>query len=93
MKVTRWIDDSGYQRMSIIRDDDNKVMHAAYGLRRGPPDVTTLDWEEIVRDLHNALTDRNLFTYKDMVQSKDGVSSAILSALKRKVVTLYKQQR
>ena len=92
MKVTRWIDDGGYQRVSIIRDDD-KTMYAAYGLRRGPPDVTTLDWEEIVRDLHNALTDRNLFTYKDMVQSKNGVTSAILSALKRKVVTLYKQQR
>ena len=88
MKITRWIDDSGYQRISILRDDDE---HTDIGLRKGPPDVTSLDWDDIVRDLHNALVGRNLFTYEDVLRSQNGVTSAILSVLKRRVVGLYRQ--
>jgi len=92
MKVIRWIDDSGYGRVSIVRDEDS-ILEAASGLQNGPPDVTTLDWENVVKDLHNALVDRKLFSYQDVIKSKDGVTSAILSALRRKVITLYKQRR
>ncbi len=88
MKITRWIDDSGYQRISILRDDDEDMTH---GLRKGPPDVTALDWDDIVRDLHNALVGRNLFTYEDVLRSQNGVTSAILSTLRRRVVGLYRQ--
>ena len=92
MKVLHWIDDDGYGRVSIVRDKDS-AFEANSGLRSGPPDVTTIDWEGVVRDLHNALADRKLFTYQDIIKSKDGVKSAILSTLRRKVITLYKQRR
>jgi len=92
MKALHWIDDNGYGRVSIVRDEDGEL-EASSGLQRGPPDITTLDWENVVKDLHNALVSRSLFTYKDVIKSKNGVSSAIISALRRKVVTLYKQQR
>ena len=92
MKATCWIDEAGYSRVSIVHDDDD-TLEASHGLPIGPPDVTNLDWEDIVRDLHNALVDRGLFTYKDVMRSQNGVTSAILSVLRRKVITLYKQQR
>ena len=91
MKIARWIDTGGYQRISIVRDDD-EYADMTHGLRKGPPDITTLDWENIVRELHNALVGRNLFTYEDVLRSQNGVTSAILSTLKRRVVGLYKQQ-
>ncbi len=92
MKVTHWVDSAGYQRVSIVRNDDD-TLEATHGLQKGPPDITLIDWENVVKDLHNGLVSRKLFSYQDVVRSKDGVTSAILSALRRKIVTLYKQQR
>ena len=92
MKVARWIDEVGYMRVSIVRDDDN-TLEASHGLKNGPPDVIGLDWDSIVRDLHNNLVGRELFTYKDILTKKDSVTSAILSTLRRRVIELYKQHR
>lgn len=92
MKVTRWIDSNGYQRVSVVHDKDS-VLEAVHGLRKGPPDITALDWEDIIRDLHNELVDRKLFSYQDVIQSKSGISGAILSVLRRRIITLYKQRR
>ncbi len=92
MKVTRWIDEVGYQRVSIVRNDD-ATPKATHGLRIGPPDVTELDWENVVKDLHNSLVERELFTYKDIITKKNSVTSAILSTLRRRVIELYKQCR
>ena len=92
MKVAHWVDSNGYQRVSVVHDEDS-VLEAVHGLRKGPPDITTLDWENIIRDLHNELVSRGLFSYQDIIRSKSGVSGAITSALRRRVIELYKQRR
>ena len=62
------------------------------GFQQNPPDIFELDWDQIKVDLHNELSQRGLVTWEDVQLKQNGVTAAILSALRRRVVMLYKQQ-
>lgn len=89
MKIVVWTDGGGYKRRSMLRDRDPDQM-APEGIPLDPPDLSQLDWEEIKRELHNALVDKGLSTWGDVQRQQNGVTSSILSVMKRRVVALYR---
>jgi predicted nuclease with TOPRIM domain len=89
MKLVTWIDKHGYKHRSLVRDDDSDEM-GPQGILQDPPNLEELDWEGIKLDLHNALVSAGLFTWRD-VQEKRGLRGAILSAMKRRLVYLYRE--
>lgn len=89
MRTISWTDKNGYKHRSIIRDSDPDDM-ASQGLLQDPPSLEEIDWEGVKRDLHNALVERELYSWRD-VQEKRGLRGAILSSMKRRLVQLYRE--
>jgi len=89
MKLVRWEDDRGYKHRSLVRDDDPDEM-APQGILQDPPNLDELDWEAIKRDLHNGLVNSGLISWRN-VQEIRGLRGAILSAMKRRLVQLYRE--
>ena len=92
MRFVVWEDEQGLRHRSVIRDDDPDEL-AKKCIPQDPPLIHDLDWDEIKRDLHNALVDRGLFDYNDLVHSQNGVTGAIMSVLRSRTIALYKQRR
>lgn len=87
MKIVDWVDEQGYQHRSVVRegDDDPRV-----GIPADVPDIRQLNWEWIVRELHNRMMGAELFTLHD-VESNQQLSSIILSVVRKQIVILYKE--
>lgn len=88
-KLVIWTDADGYKHRSFLRDSDPDHIAPA-GIPDDPPPLDRLDWEAIKRDLHNLLLDRGLINWQDVQDSGNGVSSAVVTVLKRHVVGLYR---
>jgi len=80
-------DEEGYLRVEWVRDGDSDSVQ---GIPGGPPDVRQLDWDGIQKDLHNELCRRNLHSYADVMRSGSALDGAILAALKKKLLSLYR---
>ena len=89
MRVVTWVDKHGYKHRSLVRDSDPDDM-ASQGILQDPPSLEELDWEGVKMDLHNALVERELYSWRN-VQEKRGLRGAILSSLKRRLVYLYRE--
>lgn len=90
MRIVTWTDRDGYRRRSMVRDQDPDT-EAVRGLPMEPPDLSQLDWEGVKRDIHNAFVDQGVITLRDM-QRLDNLRSVIVSALKPRIIALFKQQ-
>ena len=89
MKRVKYIDQTGYQRRSLIKDTDTED-DARYGIPAGPPDLRQLDWEVLKREMNNALADHELWTLRELQLSKVGITAAT-NVLKRALILLYRQ--
>ena len=89
MRKVIWEDRNGYVRASLIRDGDPDEA-AEHGIPVDPPNLDRIDWEEVKRDLHNALVRKGLFTYKDVQRQQRGVTASIISVLRKRVIDIYK---
>jgi predicted nuclease with TOPRIM domain len=75
----------------MLRDGDPESM-AEKGIPVMPPDLNGVDWEDVKRELHNALVDQGLFTWQDVQREQRGVTSAVKTCLHRRVIELYRQK-
>jgi len=92
MKTVEWTDDDGYKHKSVVRDnDDPHVALEGMGMSQDPPDVTRIDWERVKRDLHNQLVVRGLVASSDVEAQQNGVTGAVLAALRPQVLDLYRR--
>ena len=77
MRLYRWLDDDGYLRQVLLRNDDlddNKD----YGIPFDPPSLTEFNIPEAVKkDLHNELVDRGLISQADVLAQQSGVTGAV----------------
>jgi len=89
MRLVKWTDKRGYKHRSLVRDDDPDEM-GPQGILQDPPSLDELDWEAIKMDLHNNLVDIGLISWRN-VQEVRGLRGAILSAMKRRLVYLYRE--
>jgi hypothetical protein len=89
MKSVIWTDEEGYRRRSLLRDVDPDHL-APQGIPADVPDLSHLDWDDIQRELHNALVERGLFTWTDVQRAQNGVTSAVTQVFKKRLIALYK---
>lgn len=92
MKEIKWTDSDGRRRVRLIRNRDPASVAQTQGIPQEPPDLDRLNWEQIKVDLHNRLMDLGLLTWKDVQRSQTGVTSAILTVLRKRVINLYKEK-
>lgn len=90
MRQIIYTDNDGFKRVVMLRDSDSDSMARA-GIPVSLP-VDGLDWGAIKRDLNNILIDRGLFTLNDVKASSNGLRSAIMYALLRKLTSAYKEK-
>jgi len=67
------------------------VVNPEYGVPADPPDIESMDWDAIKREMHNTLVDNGLTNWLDVQQSQVGFQSA-LSVVKRYLIRLYRDQ-
>lgn len=92
MRQVYWVDPSGYKHRSLVRDQDPDDQ-ADRGILQDPPSLERLDWEAVKRDLHNALVDAGLCSWREVQDqgAADGLRGAILAATKNKLIALYRE--
>ncbi len=84
-------DQDGYKHVRLLRDDDPDDM-AEFGVPLDPPDISLIAWEEVKRDLHNALVSHGLFTWQDVQRRQSAISTITRTLLKRRLVLLYRME-
>ncbi len=89
MKKVLWVDDSGLNHVSMIRDNDLDEK-AKMGIPCDPPKEILEIGDEVMREIWNTLVKNGILSYNDVQKSQYGVSSAIQAALKNKIIMLYK---
>jgi len=82
-------DAHGYKHAFLLRDTD-PVSMAEQGIPLEPPDVNLIPWEEVKRDLHNALVEYGLFTWQDVQRGQNRITTITRSLIKRHLVLLYR---
>lgn len=92
MREVIWTDRRGWTHRSLVRDQDSDEC-AEQGILRDPPNLEEMDWEGIKKDLHNALATSGLYSWQDVQRrgAEDGLRGAILSAIKRRLINLYRE--
>jgi hypothetical protein len=91
LRRVTWTDARGRQRAALVRDNDpDEVAINGEGIPLDPPDVFELDCEKLMVELHNQLVGRGLITAEDVTRSQNGLSAAVLSALKPALHNLYR---
>lgn len=90
MKPIAWTDEKGYNHSAMVRDDDDlEAVSEGRKVSRDPPHIERIDWDVVKRDLHNQLLARGLLTPSDVEEQQNGVTGAVLAALRPKVLELY----
>lgn len=91
MRKVIWMDGSGWKHVSWIRDNDPDT-EAKAGIPDDPPDMGDI-FEEGKREFHNLLIDMDILCYNDLERVQSGLTSAILTTLKSKVINRFKVKR
>ena len=83
----------------VITTDDEGYKHSGLTIGKGdvvmpndPPDLSRMDWEEIRKEIHNKLIERNLITLKDIQNPRSGLNNAVLTTIIPRLVGLYKTE-
>lgn len=91
MKQVEWIDDNGYKRISWLRDNQ-PLDKASEGIPNDPPDVNRIDWEQVKRDLHNAMVEKKVFSWTDVQREQNALTGIINSVIKKHLVFLFREK-
>lgn len=88
MKLLTYTDEDGFTYQSLVRDNDTDP---SIGLIQSPPDLRQLDWEAIVKNIHNALLERELFTIQDVQIRSTEFNQIILAKVVKQIYRLYQE--
>lgn len=91
MRRVIYTDRRGYKRVALVRDTDPDEA-AAQGLPLGPPNLDELDFEEVKKEINDALVRENVLSIRDLPRSPNAVTKAVRDAMVHRVVALLKQQ-
>lgn len=88
MKLVVYTDKRGYKHGAMLRDSDDDN-HPEIGIPLDPPPIESLV-KECALELHNSLVQRGLFTWEDIQQSQNGLTTTILEVFRRKILDAYR---
>jgi hypothetical protein len=89
LKKVVFTDKDGLKRLSILRDKDNDP---EAGIIQSPPDLSQLDWQVIVKNIHNGLMEHELITLKDVQIRGAEFNKIIMAAVVKPIFGLYQQE-
>lgn len=89
MKEVLFEDTDGFKHKRLIKNAD-PPSKGRYGLHLGPPDLTQLDMDNILREINNLLVDNELFTWDNVQRFPGGVNVAV-NVFRRALVNLYRE--
>ena len=85
-------EDGGWLRQSMVKDTMSPL-DGHKGIPHNPPDITELDWNEIMRELNNLLVQRDLINKKDLNgQGINHLRNAVQVVITNKIIMLYKSK-
>jgi hypothetical protein len=91
MRTVIVVDRFGYKRAYLCTNDMSDD-EAEQGIPQTPPDLDLIEWEEVKKNLNNILVDREIFTYRDVCQAQNAISSVCKAVLKNRIVNLYRNR-
>lgn len=80
----------GFIRRAAVRDSDSDSM-AAFGIPAGPPEVSALDIDAILRQVNRILVEKGAFDLEGLMRS--GALNDVASIFRRALYDLYLQER
>ena len=90
MNVKIWTDRKGVMHRSVLTKETNRPNE---GFLVDPPDVIHgINWDDVARDLHNQLVRRGLFERQDVIREQNQLTGAVLSALRKRVKQLFREE-
>lgn len=90
MKIVDYVED-GWSRRSILRDQDPDSL-APQGVPLGPPDLSRLNCQAILQEVHDLLMKRDLYSWQDVMAAQNAVTNAISIIVRRHVIALYRME-
>ena len=87
MRLIQRTNGDGFKHLYYVKDSD---FDTATGIPANPPDIRQLDWEGIIKDIHNGLVDNRLIQLSNIQHSNSGLDNIILVAIKRRLIALYR---
>lgn len=89
MRLVEWIDGAGFIRRSMIKDTDSDEAKGG-GLPQGPPDLQQMDWDAIVRSIHNDMMKAGLYTWQDVSDSQNGMTAIVNRRVRRPLIAFIR---
>lgn len=91
MKLVSWEDERGYVHQSYLPDDAPDSA-AESGIPHDPPDLSEINWEEVAKEIHNALVAQGLITWQDVQRQQTTLIPVLVSPVKRRIQALYRKK-
>jgi hypothetical protein len=88
MRVVIWEDRRGYKHRSLIRDDDPDEA-GPQGILQDPPDLHLVDWETVIKNMHNAFVEAGVYSWETM-QNANTLQPTIFRSVKPEVIRLFR---
>jgi hypothetical protein len=89
MRTVVWTDRNGWKHVSMVRDEDPDGL-AEQGIPVGPPDVSSLPWEDICKEINNQLVDGGVLTWRDAVRQQNSITHIVERVVRRKIIDLFR---
>jgi len=90
MRKVVWTDRRGWKKVSLVRDTDPDTA-APQGLPAGPPDLSEVDCQEVLKEINNRLVDEGLLEIRDLSRQPNAITQAIRAAMVGRIVSAYKR--
>lgn len=88
MNLIQWTDEeTGYLHQAWMRNGDKDPTK---GIAHDPPDINRLDWDQIKRNIHNALVNQGLVTWEDIQAKQNAIGGIILAEVRKPLIALYR---
>ena len=91
MKPVIFTDEEGWRRVRLLRDEDDEE-NPEIGLPVGPPDITQLPWDEIIRTINNLLVDRGFWNAQQMRAQPELFAKTLSGAIYEYLLAAYREE-
>lgn len=88
MRTVIWTDRKGYKHRSLIKDDQPDS-EAPMGIVQDPPDLHEVDWEAVIKSLHNSFVETGVTSWLEL-QRKQNLQNVIFRCVKPRIIALFR---
>lgn len=92
MRLVTWEDERGYKRQAYVPDGATDEMAKKSGIPHDPPDLSEIDWEEVAKEIHNALVAQGLITWQDVLRQQTTLIPILVTPVKQRIQALYRKK-